>query len=477
MNNENEIQNNVENLDITPPLVPNQNIEEYKPEPKKKKSIISIIFSTIGILLIISVLGVCFYYLFIFNKNGEEIYKSVINKGYSYIDIVYNKINNYLDFNIDKPISFIGNMNINNKDNNYLFNIEYDLDYENEKMAYAQTLYKNNNELNNLIYNYEDKSSYLLFKKVNNYPIKLDSKDIFEHKDYIPLNDYYYLITSFKNYLFNSFNTDDFDIVLDISNNNNKYIFKKKITFLLQNVTFDNILSSINTNIQNDEKFMEILFKILQKKNNYPNGYNIDNVKETLNKLTKDLIKNYDGNIGINIYTDLLGKNIKEIEIYHEGDNLFTYKNNTFEINLNYGEKKYNVSYSNNTLKVKGFEIKVNEFTNAKINIDLIKNNKSINVIIEENGNIDITYNNILFNIDKTNKNTYEYSFTSKNYKINGKFELKENSTFTLFNKTNYIEKDNLSYNDKMAINEEIKKLINELFENTETTIPNTILN
>ena len=40
MNNENEIQNNVENLDITPPLVPNQNIQEYKPEPKKKKSII-----------------------------------------------------------------------------------------------------------------------------------------------------------------------------------------------------------------------------------------------------------------------------------------------------------------------------------------------------------------------------------------------------------------------------------------------------
>ena len=33
MNNEtiNETQNNVENLDITPPLVPNQNIEVYKP--------------------------------------------------------------------------------------------------------------------------------------------------------------------------------------------------------------------------------------------------------------------------------------------------------------------------------------------------------------------------------------------------------------------------------------------------------------
>ena len=40
MNNEtiNETQNNVENLDITPPLVPKQNIEVYKPEPKKKKS-------------------------------------------------------------------------------------------------------------------------------------------------------------------------------------------------------------------------------------------------------------------------------------------------------------------------------------------------------------------------------------------------------------------------------------------------------
>ena len=78
------------------------------------------------------------------------------------------------------------------------------------------------------------------------------------------------------------------------------------------------MLSSINNSIQNDEKFMEILFKILRKKNNYPNGYNIDNAKDYLNKLTKNLIKEYDGNIGVNIYTDLLGKNIKKIEVYHE---------------------------------------------------------------------------------------------------------------------------------------------------------------
>ena len=37
--------------------------------------------------------------------------------------------------------------------------------------------------------------------------------------------------------------------------------------------------------------------------------------KDYLNKLTKNLIKEYDGNIGVNIYTDLLGKNIKKIEV------------------------------------------------------------------------------------------------------------------------------------------------------------------
>ena len=146
MNNEtiNETQNNVENLDITPPLVPNQNIEVYKPEPKKKKSVFGIIFSILGILLITGALGICFYYLFIFNKNGEEVYKSVISKGYNYLDIIYNKANNYLDFKIDKPISFIGNMNLNHNNTDYLYNFECDLDYENEKMAYAQTIYKNN---------------------------------------------------------------------------------------------------------------------------------------------------------------------------------------------------------------------------------------------------------------------------------------------------------------------------------------------
>lgn len=459
----NETQNNVENLDITPPLVPNQNIEVYKPEPKKKKGVIAIIFSILGVLLILGLLGICFYYLFIFNKNGEEIYKAVINKGYSYIDISQKKINSYLDFDISKPISLIGNINVNHQETDYLLNFEYDLDYENEKMAYAQTFYKNNNEVNNLIYNYENKGSYLLLKKAVNNPILLDNTNLFEHKNYVSLSDYNYLINGFKNYLFNSFNTEDFDIVLDISKKNNKYIFKKKITFLLQNVTFDNILTSLNNSIQNDEKFMDILFKIMLKKNNYPNGYNMDDVKEYLNKLKKDLIKEYDGNIGINIYTDLLGKNVKEIEVYHEGDNLFTYKNNTFELNFKVNQKKYNASYTNNTLKVKGFEIKINKFDYSTIDIDLIKNDMQINIVLNENGNIVVTYKNITFNFNKIEKNTYEYNMQTKNYQVNGKLQIKENSNFTMFDKTNYITKENLSYNDKMNIREELKKIINEV--------------
>ena len=94
---------------------------------------------------------------------------------------------------------------------------------------------------------------------------------------------------------------------------------------------------------------------------------------DSVNKLKKDLIKEYDGNIGINIYTDLLGKNVKEIEVYHEGDNLFTYKNKTFKLNLKVNQKKYNASYTNNTLKVKEFEIKINKFDYSTIDIDLIK--------------------------------------------------------------------------------------------------------
>ncbi len=462
----NEIQNDVENLDITPPLVPNQNIEVYKPEPKKKKSIISIIFNIIGLLIVLSFLGVCFYYLLVFNKNGEEVYKAVINKGYNYLDIAYNKVNGYLDFDINKPISLIGNLNLNHDNNDYLYNFEYNLDYEKEILTYAHTIYKNNNEINNLIYNYENKQTYLLYKKANNNPIKISDTDLFEHKNYVSLSEYYYLLTSFKKYLYNTFDTEDFDIILDINKNNNKFTFNKKVTFLLQSVTFDNMITSLNNSIQSDEKFMDILYKILLKKENYKEGYNIDNVKEYLNKLTKDLIKEYDGNIGINIYTDLLGKNVKQIEIYHEGDNLFTYKNNTFEINLKHNSKNYNIQYFDNTLKIKGFEIKINEFTNSKINIDIIKNNKTVNIILLENGNINIKYNNSDIIINKTDKNTYEYSFTSKNYKINGKFEINEDSTVSQFDKTNYINLDNLSYNEKTIINKDIKNIIDEIVDN-----------
>ena len=41
---------------------------------KKKKSVFGIRFSILGILLITGALGICFYYLFIFNKNGEEVF-------------------------------------------------------------------------------------------------------------------------------------------------------------------------------------------------------------------------------------------------------------------------------------------------------------------------------------------------------------------------------------------------------------------
>ena len=50
--------------------------------------------------------------------------------------------------------------------------------------------------------------------------------------------------------------------------------------------------------------------------------------------------------------------------------------------------------------------------------------------------------------------------------------DLENDLTKTVLN--NYIDKDNLSYNDKMNLNEEFKKLILELFS---TTIPNTIMN
>ena len=44
MNNEINNINNIEtdNLDFTPPLIPEQNIQKYSPEPIKKKNIISI---------------------------------------------------------------------------------------------------------------------------------------------------------------------------------------------------------------------------------------------------------------------------------------------------------------------------------------------------------------------------------------------------------------------------------------------------
>ena len=86
-----------------------------------------------------------------------------------------------------------------------------------------------------------------------------------------------------------------------------------------------------------------------------------------------------------------------------------------------------------------------------------------INIVLNENGNIIVTYKNITYNFNKIEKNTYEYNMQTKNYQVNGKLQIKENSNFTMFDKKNYIIKENLSYNDKMNIKEELKKIINEV--------------
>lgn len=482
MNNEINNINKIEtdNLDFTPPLIPEQNIQKYSPEPIKKKSIISIIFSTLGILLILAIFVVVIYYLLIFNKNGDKVFKNTINEIYNYVNVLYEKGKQFTNINYTNNIvSTIANLNIekeSNKDNKLLINFEYDLDYPNEKMVLASSIYNNNNEISNLIYNYEDANSYILLKKAYNKPILYDNNNLFKTKSNqeVTYDDYFYVFSKTKDYFLNSINKDDFDITLDIRKENNKYIFQKKVTYLIQNTIFDNIIEKVVDKIQNDEKYMQILYNILNKYYNYPNGYSMENVNDLIKKTKNDLIREYDGNIGINIYTDILGKNIKKIELSHEGNKLLYYDKTNIEININnykfiYKNKTLNI-YNNNTIVQ---TLNINSYNNNEINIEFLKNKyfNKLNIIINNNINIIYESNNINLNalIEKKDNNDYDYILNYEDgidkYKLYGHININDNGKLTLFDKSNAIKKENLSYNDQMIIKEHylsIKKQIDD---------------
>ena len=488
INNINKIK--TDNLDFTPPLIPEQNIQKYSPEPIKKKSIISIIFSTLGILLILAIFVVVIYYLLIFNKNGDKVFKNTVNEIYNYVNVLYEKGKQFTNINYTNNIvSTIANLNIekeSNKDNKLLINFEYDLDYPNEKMVLASSIYNNNNEISNLIYNYEDANSYILLKKAYNKPILYDNNNLFKTKSNqeVTYDDYFYVFSKTKDYFLNSINKDDFDITLDIRKENNKYIFQKKVTYLIQNTIFDNIIEKVVDKIQNDEKYMQILYNILNKYYNYPNGYSMENVNELIKKTKNDLIREYDGNIGINIYTDILGKNIKKIELSHEGNKLLYYDKTNIEININnykfiYKNKTLNI-YKNNTIVQ---TLNINSYNNNEINIEFLKNKyfNKLNIIINNNINIIYESNNINLNalIEKKDNNDYDYILNYEDgidkYKLYGHININDNGKLTLFDKSNAIKKENLSYNDQMIIKEHylsIKKQIDD-FLNIQDKVDN----
>ena len=132
----------------------------------------------------------------------KEVCKSgSVNEIYNYVNVLYEKGKQFTNINYTNNIvSTIANLNIekeSNKDNKLLINFEYDLDYLNEKMVLASSIYNNNNEISNLIYNYEDANLYILLKKAYNKPILYDNNNLFKTKSNqeVTYDDYFYIFT------------------------------------------------------------------------------------------------------------------------------------------------------------------------------------------------------------------------------------------------------------------------------------------
>lgn len=527
--------NNIDSLDFTPPLIPEQNIKKYEPEKQKKKSVIGIIFTVLGFILVAAFMAGAIYYLAVFPKNGNLVLENLIDKSFNYISYINDYSKNYIDSNyINNSVSYVGSINYksNNLSHDYIINYEYDLDYENKNILFGGALFTDNTETNSFIYNYDNNSNYIFDKNVGPNPILLSNKEFIinqnpkksalndfynnlnNQKNYIINNfnltdftnyadmlltpstivgkenlfktsaksaisfeDYYYLLSKFKEYLNESFSENEFDVTLSIQKKEDKYVFYKKITYLLQNTVFDNQLDSILEKVQNDEKMMDILYNIGNKYNNYPEGYNLDNVTEYIKSLRKDIIKSYDGNIGIEIYVDAFKGNLISFKLSHEGNNIIAYHNNTFEVNIMLNNKKINAVYKKKNLSINVddeeiINMNIKAFNKDKIDIDysLIKNEENNSILIN-NSNITMNVKNknieYTFIIDKKDNNIYDYKLDVNNgseiLNLSGSVKRTFNEKFVLYDKNNVVYYDNISSELKDRLNNNLNNIFDKL--------------
>lgn len=321
VSNQNAINNNIIQPNNSESSITNSfdstNSSQNQSNGNKKNKIV--IFSIVGIILLILIVALC---LVLLNPSPKRIFSGFTNKLYSSFEksLVsdYNSI--YMNMELEPKVSGTESKELEDIVNKFSMNLSGGIDYKNKAFIYNLNTNYNKKELLNINAQY-DKDFYLEFANLYDKPIKVKESDlssIFEKSDTkdakIVLKGYVEALNkSLKDRYFSSKNKE-------ITYDGNK--INTKVTELkINDDNIDEISKSMKQNLINNEEFLASYAKI--------NDIEKSEAKENISQSFEDMY----GNLEIDLYTKGITNEFVKLVITSD------------ETKIEFGSKKSNDNY------------------------------------------------------------------------------------------------------------------------------------
>lgn len=366
---------------------------------KRKKIIITILIVLIGVL---SLVGLAGYILNKSRSNAYGIYKKMFNSVYENIKNQYNYNANAIEGNITYKASAIDYNDPSDildiiAGNNY--NLNFNVDYKNEIALFdLESKYKDSDSITIKKYLEDNKIYTNISDSLDNYVWELkseeDYKEIFNNLKL--KREYLTIIEGFKNAFLSENNKEYFYQ----SNEVKKYELNGKTYntylnfFIINKTNYKEIISNIDSNLKNNEDFLNAYKDVFNK------DYNILNFSDVVNYFVEN-------ELYIIVYTDMFtgqtvsmditvnkGKVYKTLSIDGKEDNYnFKFNSTDFMLSgkINIGNKRGSIEISTTDKLYQ--DIKINVSYNFKYVDKIDKEDVSgatsiFNMTSEEYGNV-----------------------------------------------------------------------------------------
>ena len=440
-----------EEKEITPTVKPEDN-QYFEIMDKEHKH------PFVKLLIFLIVIAICvfgFYKYVIWNNKG--IFSSGINYTYKNIGNLIGYLN---DKNIfSKPTGIDGVLSVNTNDQNYRelnkyqFNLSAKIDLENKKFNDNTDVLKDDNQLLNLSYDYQNNNNYLDLNGIYDKTIKLVNSNQwidwifknFKKVDYVKLNSSMNTIKGIinDNIDSNKLKLGKDTIVIDDNSYDLNYV-----SLNLSKEEYSKLLVNIINNIEDNHKLMD----------NLGNALNVseETIHDNLSELLKDSLIGDFKTLELKVYVNGYMANVVGLSVVIDDDEVLK----TIDVNNN---KINHIKYDNYDMLIVNNNVTINKDDNKILTAKINENSATVldvdYVYIENKnyGNIHIERNSISDNLihgkisfSLVNKDNINYSF-NYDYSLNTDIKIDD------IDESNVIDINKLSEDDYLNIYQQLK--------------------